>query len=321
MTFDDWRDADPATVDGLYAAERERWLDGLQWETRRSWAIVEAGRQRGHVCGWILRDGAARVRGWTYYLLFEGELQIGALCADRAVDVRALLDCVMDSPEAGLASTISCFAYPTTPSFESALRRRRFAIRRSLYLSRPLTSDDEGAVPAIEHARVRPYRQTDLLSAVRLMATAYEGAPGAVCFAPRGRLDEWVRYARQLVEAEPCGPFLAGASFAAEEAGTGRLLGLVLTTAVRPDTAHVAQIVVAPQAARRGIGRSLLAHAFGASRAAGHRAITLMVDEGNEPARALYARHGFGETSAFLSARRPGSTRVMASSYGARRSA
>ena len=312
LVLEDWRDADAGTIEALYAVERARWQEELAWDSGLAWATVEAGRLRGTVSGWILRDGAGRAQGWTYYLLFEGDLQIGALTADRAVDIRDLLDHVIDSPEASLASTISCFVYPVQPSLLSALRRRRFTVRQSLYLTRPLTAAavTAGAPPAV---RLRPYRTTDMFPAVRLMSAAYEGSPAAACFAPHGRLDEWVRYTRQLIEAQPCGRFLPDASFAAEDPDSGRLLGLVLTTAVSAGVAHIAQLVIDPRSARRSVGRALMSLAFGAAQASGHSAITLMVDEGNVAARALYASLGFLETSAFVSARRPGQVRTYVS--------
>jgi len=314
LVFEDWRDADAVTIEALYAAERARWQEDLAWDSGLAWATVEAGRQRGTVCGWILRDGAGRVHGWTYYLLFEGELQIGALTAERAVDIRDLLDHVIDSPEASLASTISCFVYPAQPSLLSALRRRRFSVRQSRYLTRTITEADSApSVVTPPAVRLRSYRAADLFPAVRLMSGAYEGSSGAVCFAPHGRLDEWVKYTRQLIEAQPCGRFLPDASFAAEDADSGRLLGLVLTTAVSPGVAHIAQLVVDHRSARRGVGRTLLSRAFGVAQATGHSAVTLMVDEGNVAAGALYASLGFTQTSAFVSARRPGQVRTYVS--------
>ena len=100
------------------------------------------------------------------------------------------------------------------------------------------------------------------------------------------------------------------ASFVAADPSSGRLIGAVLTTGLSPDTAHIAQVVVGPQRARQGIGRTLLSHAFDAAGQTGHSAITLMVDEENAAARALYARLGFVECSAFASARRTGVVRV-----------
>jgi ribosomal protein S18 acetylase RimI-like enzyme len=304
VTLEDWRDAEPDLVQALYARERERWQRDLGWDTEASWQIVEAGRTLGHVPGWILRDADGSVLGWTFYVLHEGEVQIGGLTAERAVDLRRLLDRVLDSPEALLATSMSGFIFPAVPSLVSALARRRFAVRRSLYLSKPLAAGEPDPAAAPPAFRVRPFTDRDMIGAVRLLAGAYEGEPGAQCFAPRGRLDEWVRYVRQLIETPACGVFLREASLVAEETAGGRLVGLVLSTRLAAGTAHIAQLVVGQQARRQGLGDALLVGACAEATRAGATQMTLMVDEGNARARSLYARHLFTEKSAFAFGRR-----------------
>jgi len=302
--MEDWRDAEPGLVQALYAREQERWRRDLGWDTEGSWAIVEEGRTLGHVPGWILRDDDGTVLGWTFYVLHEGELQIGGLTADRAVDLRQLLDRVLDSPEASLAASMSGFIFPAVPSLVSALGRRRFIVRQSLYLSTPLPADEPAGAAPQTAFRLRPFGERDMLGAVRLLAAAYEGEPGAQCFAPRGRLEEWVRYVRQLIETPACGTFQRSASLVAEDPATLRLAGLVLCTRLSAETAHVAQLVVGQHARRQGLGDALLARASVESSVAGATRMTLMVDEGNTRALALYARHHFTQVSAFAFGRR-----------------
>lgn len=302
--MEDWRDADPGLVQTLYARERERWRRDLWWETEASWAIVEEGRRLGHVPGWILRDSAGTVLGWTFYVMHERELQIGGLTADRAVDLRQLLDRVLASPEASLATSMSGFIFPAVPSLVSALSRRRFAVRQSLYLSKPLPAAEPTGAAVQTAFRLRPFVDRDMLGAVRLLAAAYDGEPGAQCFAPRGRLEEWVRYVRQLIETPACGTFQRSASLVAEDPATLRLAGLVLCTQLSAETAHVAQLVVGQHARRQRLGEALLVRASAESSLTGATRLTLMVDEGNARARSLYARHQFTQVSAFAFGRR-----------------
>ncbi len=313
MTVEDWRDADPASVAALYAAEQDRWRADLGWDTEASWAIVEEGRARGHVPGFLLRDRDGRVLGWTYYICHNGSLQIGGLTGARAAAVRALLDRVLDSPEASLASSVSAFVFPAPPVLISALRRRRFAVRPSLYLSRDLLHRDEPAARdragEVAGFRLRPLTDRDVFPAVRLLAHAYEGVSGAECFAPTGRLEEWVRYLRQLIDSPACGHFHREASFVAEHAAEGRLDGLVLTTALSADTAHVAQLVVGRAARGLGVGDALLTLACRAAIESGRRTMTLMVDEENVAARRVYERQRFSIRSVFVYAHRRGQVR------------
>ena len=57
--------------------------------------------------------------------------------------------------------------------------------------------------------------------------------------------------------------------------------------------AFVAYMAVEPHAVRHGVGKMLLEKAEEAARERGLPSIALMVTEGNDPARALYAQAGF----------------------------
>lgn len=312
MILEDWRDAEVDDVARLYEIERQRWRETLGWDTSLSWSIVEEGRGRGYVPGWILRDSDGKVLGWTYYILHETDLQIGGLTAGRAVDVRRLLDRVLDSPEASLATSVRGFVFPAPASLVSALARRRFAVRRSWYLSRDLATLKPAAVPDLPDIRFRPFAEHDVFPAMRMLASAYEGVVGAECFAAHGRLDEWMRYIRQLIDTPACGQWSRGTSFVAEETSGARLTGLVIASTLAPETAHIAQLVVASHGRGKGIGDGLLSRANHAAKAAGCSAMTLMVDQDNARARRLYERDGFTTRSAFLYASRRGQVRMPA---------
>jgi ribosomal protein S18 acetylase RimI-like enzyme len=309
MIFEDWRDTGADTVRTLFVHEERRWRDELGWDTAPLWAIVDEGRRLGHVPGWILRARNGEVRGWSYYHLHDGDLQIGGMTAGRATDLRLLLDRVLDSPEASLASSMTVFVFPAPASLISALTRRRFAVRRSLYLSRPLAMGNEEGPALLPGVRIRPFEERDLFPVTRLLATAYAGVVGAECFAPHGRLDEWARYVRQLLETPACGQWLGCASFVAEREADGSVAAVVLATRLSSETAHIAQIAVAADTRGTGLGRAVLASSCGAARASGLSAMTLLVDDENAPARQLYAREHFSAQSAFVYARRRGHVR------------
>jgi ribosomal protein S18 acetylase RimI-like enzyme len=139
---------------------------------------------------------------------------------------------------------------------------------------------------------------------VRLTARCYEGLPESQCFAPDGRLDQWAHYLGQLLATPACGIYLPAASFAIERRASRQLVAAVVTTAVAPATAHVAQIVVDNSCRREGLAQHLLGLVAGEARATGHARLSLIVSERNVPARTLYARLGFDEAESFIFARR-----------------
>lgn len=72
----------------------------------------------------------------------------------------------------------------------------------------------------------------------------------------------------------------------------GEIVGFVLGW-VAADEAELANLAVAAEHRRKGIGHVLLERFCHAARDRGARRITLDVRVGNHPARALYRRHGF----------------------------
>lgn len=304
MTFDDWRDVDPAELQPLYDAESRRWSAALGWDLAPTWTIVENARRAGHVAGLLARGSGGRVAGWTFYILHEGILQIGGLVGAQASTVRALLDRAMQSPEARLARSFSAFLFPASASLPSALVRQRYAVAEHPYLLKPLV-DDEAPGDLSPDLRLRTLADVDPADVVRLLARAYAGLPEARCFAPDARLDQWARYVGQLLTTPAIGRYMPSASYAVVRRAENQLAAVVITTSLSPDTAHIAQVVVDPTCRRSGVARYALLAASAAARAAGHSRMTLIVSRDNEPARTLYGRLGFVETACFLYASRP----------------
>lgn len=89
------------------------------------------------------------------------------------------------------------------------------------------------------------------------------------------------------------------ALFVAEDDG-GRRVGFIHVTATHDyysdaNVAHIADVVVTPDAGGRGIGSALIAHAEAWARQRGSAMLTLNVFSANRRARDLYDRLGFHE--------------------------
>jgi ribosomal protein S18 acetylase RimI-like enzyme len=188
------------------------------------------------------------------------------------------------------------FAFTDAPGLAPALARRGLSVVRYDYLHKPLV---EGLLPPIPHLRV--WRDDDKGGTAALLALAYPLADEGRPFAPRGTAEEWREYVGQLVSAAGCGMLLPDASFVVQGRNEA-IAGLVLTTRLATQTAHIAQIAVAPHAQRRGVGRLLVRAACLRARAAGCDRITLLVEERNAGARQLYEASGFTAAARFVSA-------------------
>lgn len=300
MRIDDWRNLPAGAMTPVYEVERARWGNGLQWDLDPSLQILERARAEGTLPGLVVRGPGQSVVGWTYFLVQQGVLQVGALQARTADGVRLLLDAIFKTPEASLAQQVLLFVYPDSPACESALQRRRFDVTRYWYLRRAL----ERSCSVAPDPALRPFRDTDGPDLVRLFARAYAGVPGARCFAPNGRLDEWAQYLGQLTRGAALGQFVADASLVMPGVGPGHLAGASLVTALSERTIHLAQLVVDPVARRRHLASRLLDAMLSWGLAHDRAVATLLVSERNAHARALYDARGFVQTGYFLHAER-----------------
>ncbi len=311
MICSDWRDAAAGDIAPLYEAERSRWMADLSWDPADLFAVVEQGRRAGHVPGWLARDVAGAVAGWTFYGLHDSVLQIGGLVGARPSIVRLLLDAILDSAEASVARGLSCFVFPNVGGTASALERQRFAVRESLYLGRTLGPDDTADFGAGSDL-VREWSRTDFAGTVRVLAAAYEGVPGAACFAPGGTREQWAHYAWQIVRTPGCGHFDPSLSRIVCAPGSVIPAAVALVTRIAPATVHIAQIAVAPDLQGQGLASELLTSVFESAVRSGASAVTLMVDADNRPALRLYERFGFEVRSRMLFGTRAARTRVAA---------
>ena len=312
MRVDDWRNLAAEAMRPVYETERVRWANGLQWDLGPSLEILEHARREGTLPGLVVRGPGQSIVGWTYFLVQHGVLQVGALHARTADGVRLLLDAIFKAPEASLAHEVLLFVYPDSPACESALQRRRFSVTRYWYLRRAL---ERSCVRPVAPG-LRPMADADGPDLVRLFSRAYAGVGDARCFAPHGRLDEWAQYLGQLTRGAALGQFLEAASLVAP-GGAGQVVGASVVTGLSPQTIHLAQLVVDPESRRQRLASRMLDAMLSWGVSQNRAVATLLVSEGNAPARALYDSRGFVQTGYFLHAERPLGRRVLSSSVAA----
>ncbi len=121
-----------------------------------------------------------------------------------------------------------------------------------------------------------------------------------------GGPDAWVEYVVGLTATTGCGTFAPDLSVVVP--GPDRTLAAVaLVSRLGPGMAHLAQLAVHPEAARRGLGTRVLTAAMRGAAAHDLAAMSLLVSADNQSARRLYRGHGFTAAAAFLSAWAPAS--------------
>ena len=91
MIVRDWREADVADTQLLYAREQDFWVRELTWDASNSWREIEQARTTWGLPGYLAIDSARTLRGWAYYLP-EGETVLMTAARVGKVDaVKTLL--------------------------------------------------------------------------------------------------------------------------------------------------------------------------------------------------------------------------------------
>jgi len=288
-----WRHAGAGEMARLYRAEHARQAAALDWDTSPTWTALEQARSAGTVAGLVARDDTGAIAGWTFFVLREGELQVGAFTATPEACEPLLAD-LLHTPEARAAGRVRVFGATNAPGLADALTSRGFAVGAYHYLTAALpgTARADGAAP---------WRPADLLPAAALMRDAYAAPDPLRPFGGAGRLDDWTAYVLGLTTTAGCGVFAPELSVVHRTAD-GAIDAVAVVTRLGPAVAHLAQLAVAPSCHGRGIGGRLLDQAMHRAAAAGLTAMTLLVAADNAVARRLYAARGFRYAASFLSA-------------------
>ena len=211
---DDWRHA-PADLRGAAARGRAP-AAGSTRCIGTSARASSRSKRRGRAAmppGLIAHDAAGRVAGWTYYLLAEPPAADWRPRRRSGEVTRQLLDGVLKAPEADMASEVLCFAFPASTSLEGALARRRFEVRKYLYLrktlspSAPAAADGAGASPiSCGRGREDDARRHRAADGARLRRRARARGRSR----RSGTLEEWAHYLAQLIKTPACGALPAG---------------------------------------------------------------------------------------------------------------
>lgn len=150
------------------------------------------------------------------------------------------------------------------------------------------------AVPApAAGTALEPFAAADLPAAAGMLLRAHQHRQDLIPDPMLHHLDGVVMLLRKVLDGDVCGRFQPEASFRAQAPGSGVLLGFVLATRMGPDQGHIAEIAVAPEASRQGLGSALMAAAMTALAGLGCRQVHLGVDLDNLAAVAFYQRLGF----------------------------
>jgi ribosomal protein S18 acetylase RimI-like enzyme len=291
-------------LDPLLGDAIEEWERRLDWDFRPSADLVRRFIRMQALSGYALVAGR-EVVGYCYYVCEDRKGLMG--------DIFVRPDHASPENETALVSAVvrALWATPHVQRIESQLIMLSQAARSNLPLTphvrrfpRDFMMADMSMVPSLVPAanprlQFEGWQERDQEQAARLIAHSYVGHVDAEINDQYRSVAGGRRFLYNIVQYPGCGSFFKAGSFIAQDAVTGRLIGLSLASLVAFDVGHITQICVDPEWKGRRVGYELMRRSLDALLHNGCRRVSLTVTSSNEEAIRLYERLGFRKVDAF----------------------
>ena len=300
----DLRQVRAEELDLLLGHEINEWERRLDWDFRPSADLVRRFIRMQSLSGYALVVGREAV-GYCYYVCEDRKGLLG--------DVFVRPDFATPENENTLVTAVvrALWATPQVQRIESQLIMLSAAARSRMPLAgnlrrfpRDFMMADMSMVPALapaSHPRIHyeMWQERDQEPAARLIAAAYQGHVDSDINDQYRSLAGGRRFLYNIVQYPGCGSFFRSGSFIAQDAVTGRVIGLSLASMVAFDVGHITQICVDPEWKGRRIGYELMRRSLDAMLHSGCRRASLTVTSSNVEAIRLYEGLGFRKHDMF----------------------
>jgi len=258
------------------------------------YAALEAGQVAGYV--FCVYEETKAVIGDVFALAGSnpdgGPSHESSAREIEATLLRHLFELLQNSPQVDRIES-QMLVHPSG-SHAGAFREAGFQLYRRLFMVRQLEgfwNPPRVNLPA--GLELRPWRDEDLNAASRLIADAYRDHPDSVINDQYRSVHGSLRFLHNIVRYSGCGVFSPQVSHVIVERASHELVALVLGSRVSPESGHITQICVHPEARRHGLARMLLTLSASCFLRQGVTEISLTVTEANSHAIDLYRAEGY----------------------------
>jgi ribosomal protein S18 acetylase RimI-like enzyme len=298
----------------LLEAESALWSQRLHWDYRASAQLLMQYLDNHMLPGYAALE-AGRVTGYVFCVYEETKAVIGdvfahpqttaeangeAVATHGTEDIllRHLFELLENSPHVDRIEA-QLLPHPSG-MFAEVFREAGFTVYRRHFLVQPITgrwSPPEIDLP--ENLEMRPWRESDLAPAARLICEAYGGHADSLINDQYRSVHGSLRFLNNIVRYAGCGNFAPLASYVIVERSSRELAAMVLSSRVSEQSGHLTQVCVHPAYRRRGLARLLLSQAAFSFMRMGAAEVSLTVTEANSEAIKLYQNEGYQRAHSF----------------------
>ena len=307
----DLRHFSAAQLGPLLRDEAALWNARLRWDYTQSINLLLEYLDSRVLPGFVALDRNRRLVGYTFCVYEASKAVIGdvytfgeATSATNPISDK-LLDHLIEMLEAtpGIDRIESQLLMFPAGALASPFRGRGFRSFPRLFTLADLnTAAFNRPAPTIEKSsglRLERWKPDLFQPAAALIHSSYLGHEDAQINDQYQTVAGAERFLHNIIRFPGCGLFDTDHSLILRDTRTDALVGMLLCSRVRPDTAHITQLCLSPTLRGRGLGEAMLLTCATALRQRGIAAISLTVTETNTQARALYDRFGFATQHRF----------------------
>lgn len=284
----------------LLEREARVWAQRMNWDYHGSTEMILRYLDSHILPGYAALEDR-QVAGYSFFVYEGSKGVIGDLFVDPASPhpeavqqqlLKHVLETLMQSP--GLRRIEAQLLLHDAGEISTPFLRARFRQFPRLFMTLPLGGLRDKSQPVLPPQFVlRPWQEQDFQPAAHIITAAYQGHVDSSINDQYRSMPGSLRFLNNIVRFPGCGAFDPASSFTVVHAASNTMIGLLLSSKVRDDVAHVTQICVLPEYRKRGIAQAMIEKCAQSLERRSFSELSLTVTEANSRAVGLYLHLGF----------------------------
>lgn len=294
----------------LLEEETHAWANLLAWDYSSSADMILRYIDARILPGYAAVD-RGQIHGYSFFVYEQNKGVIGDLfVSDESVQkdgshatenrlITHVVETLQQSP--GVRRIEAQLLVHPSGTVSGPFEEQGFRRFPRLFMTIPLRNGNSknGGITIPKGFEIRRWAEQDYHTAAALINECYRNHIDSEINDQYRTSQGALRFLNNIVRFPGCGFFDNSASFIAQEATTGNMVGLILCSRVRGDVGHITQVCILPQYRGAHLGWALMDASIRELKRRNFQMLSLTVTEANHNAVELYKRIGFSISRVF----------------------